>query len=55
MGRATFVDLLGNPKIGFPNITEQGSQVLADFRIVVEQQLLEHGLMERNHFSQMRS
>jgi len=47
--------LLGNPKIGFSNIAEQGSQGLVDFRILVEQQPLEHGLMERNHFSQMRS
>jgi len=50
-----FADLLGNPEVGLSDILKQLGEIRADWRVLVEQQPLKHGLMDRDHLPEMRS
>lgn len=48
-------DLLRDPKIGLPYVLKQFGQVQPNRGIFLEQQLLEHSLVNCNHLLQMGS
>lgn len=53
--RAVFADPLRDLKIGLPNILKQFGQLDANWRVLFEQQLLEHRLMDGHYLPEMQS